>query len=176
MCPTCGKAFRVRANYYKHRKIHERTSAEQQQHEQDQPNQPTPIEQLPGPNEIQRSSTHSTSEEVTNVSVTLPTSQSGLLETYVSLKKNCFHELLFMKTLYSWMPHPCFKFQLQQSTQFQLLMFMEPAQFRMKEFFFSVPLIIEILPTNSGMPVDFSKLCRLLMGGFECSFFSLYDL
>lgn len=93
MCPTCGKAFRVRANYYKHRKIHERTSAEQQQHEHDQPNQPTPIEQLPGPNEIQRSSTHSTSEEVTNVSVTLPTSQSGLLETYVSLKKKLFSRI-----------------------------------------------------------------------------------
>lgn len=83
MCPTCGKAFRVRANYYKHRKIHERTSAEQQQHEQDQPNQLTSNEQLPGQNEIQRSSTHSTSEEVANVNVTLPTSQSGLLETYV---------------------------------------------------------------------------------------------
>ena len=36
MCPTCGKAFRVRANYYKHRKIHERSSAEQQQQDQQQ--------------------------------------------------------------------------------------------------------------------------------------------
>ena len=26
ICPTCGKAFRVRANYFKHRKIHMRGS------------------------------------------------------------------------------------------------------------------------------------------------------
>lgn len=30
MCGTCGKAFRVRANYFKHRKIHLRTFPQQE--------------------------------------------------------------------------------------------------------------------------------------------------
>lgn len=165
MCPTCGKAFRVRANYYKHRKIHERTSAEQQQQEQDQPNQSTQSEQLPGHNEIQRTSAHSTNEEVANVNVSLPTSQSGLLETYAVsfIYLFFFCEIVFMKhSLDSWMQHPCFKFHRQQSTQFRVLMFMGPAQFRMKEFYFSVLLILDMLPTNSGMFVDFFEIGRLL--------------
>jgi len=77
MCPTCGKAFRVRANYYKHRKIHERTSIEQHQQEQHEPG-----EQVQDQQEARQTELQPVSNEVSNVSVTLPSSSAGLLETF----------------------------------------------------------------------------------------------
>ncbi len=78
MCPTCGKAFRVRANYYKHRKIHERTTAEQQQQDQQNHN-----EQLQEQREAQQTAIHPVvGDDISNVTVTLPTPQPGLLETF----------------------------------------------------------------------------------------------
>ena len=76
MCPTCGKAFRVRANYYKHRKIHERTSIEQ--HQQDSQENGEVEDQK----EAQQADSQPASNEIANVTVTLPTPSTGLLETF----------------------------------------------------------------------------------------------
>lgn len=82
MCPTCGKAFRVRANYYKHRKIHERTSAEQQLEQQDQQRLQIHNDQMCGDEDIQGVATHSASEQISPVTITMPTPQTGLLENF----------------------------------------------------------------------------------------------
>lgn len=81
MCPTCGKAFRVRANYYKHRKIHERTSVEQPASTEHQELIQTARNQ--SQSDV-RMATRSGDEESTNVALTqqLNTQQTGLLETF----------------------------------------------------------------------------------------------
>ncbi len=95
MCPTCGKAFRVRANYYKHRKIHERTSIEQHQQEQQELGEPVQEQQEAPHAEIQP-----VSNEVSNVSVTLPSSTAGLLETFsVSLFFFFFSKIIYYFSL-----------------------------------------------------------------------------
>ena len=88
MCPTCGKAFRVRANYYKHRKIHERSSAEQQQQDQQQ-NQ---NEQIQGQHdEGQQTGIHAVGDDISNV-----TPQTGLLENFTV----CVHNLRLLLFTY----------------------------------------------------------------------------
>ena len=80
MCPTCGKAFRVRANYYKHRKIHERTSAEQQQDQQNHNEGQH--------DEAQQTGIHTVSDDIVNV----PSQQTGLLENFTV----CIHAFLLV--------------------------------------------------------------------------------
>lgn len=81
MCPTCGKAFRVRANYYKHRKIHERTSVEQPTSAEHQELIQTARNQ--SQNDVQMS-IRSGDEESKNITLAqqLNAQQTGLLETY----------------------------------------------------------------------------------------------
>ena len=94
MCPTCGKAFRVRANYYKHRKIHERSSAEQQQQDQQQ-NQ---NEQIQGQHDEGQQTLahaadgiHTVGDDISNV-----TPQTGLLENFTV----CVHNLRLLLFTY----------------------------------------------------------------------------
>ena len=74
MCPTCGKAFRVRANYYKHRKIHERSAADQTQQIDHQ-------QELIQPARNQTENEAVMSVDSTNSALTVP-QQSGLLENF----------------------------------------------------------------------------------------------
>ena len=68
ICPECGKAFRVRANYFKHRKIHQRATAEQQHQQQQQDQDEAEPESL------------QSEEQMTTADISAP--QNGLLHGF----------------------------------------------------------------------------------------------